>query len=82
MYPKKQIGIVYQPADEKGQVGVQIKGIKQLVNHKRLKLHVPAEKLYPKDYDFSILFDSVETRKKRHQMERKHDPHLTLELDQ
>ena len=29
-----------------------------------------AVKLYPEDYDFSIIFDSVKNRKLRHQMER------------
>ena len=28
--------------------------------------------VYPEDYDFSIIFDSVENRKKRHDMERKY----------
>lgn len=42
------------------------------VNHKRIKLHVAAAKLYPEDYDFSIIFDTVENRKLRHQMERKY----------
>ena len=37
-----------------------------------MKLHVPASELYPEDYDFSIIFDSVETRKLRHKMERKY----------
>lgn len=40
------------------------------INQKRIKLHVPAGKLYPEDYDFSIIFDSVKNRKLRHQMER------------
>lgn len=42
------------------------------INHKRVKLHVKAEELYPEDYDFSIIFDSVENRKIRHDMERKY----------
>ena len=33
---------------------------------------VKAGELYPEDYDFSIVFDSVENRKARHQMERKY----------
>lgn len=37
-----------------------------------MKLHVAAEKLYPADYDFSILFETVENRKIRHDMERKY----------
>ena len=31
-----------------------------------------AAELYPKDYDFSIIFDTLENRKLRHQMERKY----------
>ena len=42
------------------------------INHKRVKLHVAAAELYPEDYDFSIIFDTVENRKLRHQMERKY----------
>ncbi|HEY9059741.1 MAG TPA: DNA mismatch repair protein MutS [Pseudobacteroides sp.] len=79
VYPQKMIGIVYQKANEKGEIGVQMKNKKLLINHKRLKLHVPASELYPEDYDFSIIFETVENRKKRHQMERKHDPQTIIE---
>ena len=72
VYPKRSVGIVYQRANDKGEIGVQIKGKKQLINHKRIKLHVAAAELYPEDYDFSIIFDSVENRKARHLMSRKH----------
>lgn len=72
VYPDKKIGIVCQKADEKGVLRVQLPDKKIWINHKRIKLHVAAEELYPEDYDFSILFDSVENRKLRHQMERKH----------
>jgi len=50
-----------------------------VINHKRLKLWVAAEELYPEDYDFSIVFDSVATRKARHQMSRKHVEGLEIE---
>ncbi len=80
VYPQKLIGIVYQKANEKGELGVQIKKRKLLVNHKRVKLHVPAQELYPDNYDFSIIFDSVAIRKAHHNMERKHDPGLVIEL--
>jgi hypothetical protein len=43
------------------------------VNHKRLKLHVPASELYPEDYDFSIIFDTVANRKARHLMGKRHE---------
>lgn len=80
--PQKLIGIVYQKANDKGEVGVQIKGKKLLVNHKRLKLHVASKELYPENYDFSIIFDTADNRKKRRSMERKHDPGLIIEIDE
>ena len=51
---------------------VQMPWGKISVSHKRLKLQVAADRLYPENYDFSIVFDSVENRKLRHQMNRKH----------
>ena len=72
VYPQKDIGIVYQPANDMGEIGIQIKGKKRLINHKRIKLRVAAAELYPDDYDFSIIFDTVENRKARHLMGRKH----------
>lgn len=68
----QKIGIVCETANEKGVLRVQMPDKKIWINHKRIKLHVKAEELYPKDYDFSILFDSVEQRKLRHSMERKY----------
>lgn len=70
--PDKEIGIVVKPMNQKGDVLVQIKREKFLINHKRIKLKVKADKLYPENYDFSILFDTVEVRKARHQMDRKY----------
>lgn len=70
--PDKKIGIVCRTADEKGNLQVQLPGRKIWISHKRIKLHVSAEQLYPDDYDFSIVFDSVEERKLRHDMERKY----------
>ena len=72
VYPDKKIGIVCEPENDKGVLRVQIAGRKIWINQKRVKLHVKAEELYPEDYDFSIIFDSVENRKKRHDMERKY----------
>ena len=79
VYPEKKIGIVVEPADDQGRILVQIRKEKQLCSHKRLRLHVPASRLYPPDYDFSIVFDSVENRKKRHQMERKYSGDLEIQ---
>ena len=72
VYPDKKIGIVCVPINEKGVLRVQLPNKKIWINHKRVKLHVAATELYPEDYDFSIIFDTVENRKKRHDMERKY----------
>lgn len=68
-----QNGIVYKRSDDMGNLIVQIKGKKQNINHKRIKLLAPASELYPPDYDFSIIFDTVENRKAKHIMTKKHD---------
>lgn len=70
--PDRKIGIVCEPINEKGVLRVQLPGKKIWINHKRVRLHVAAARLYPADYDFSILFDTVENRKIRHDMERKY----------
>ena len=72
VFPEKKIGIVCEEINEKGVLRVQIAGQKIWINHKRVKLHVKAEELYPEDYDMSIVFDSVENRKVRHDMGRKY----------
>ncbi len=72
VYPDKKIGIVCAPINEKGALRVQLPDKKIWINHKRVKLHVAAAELYPEDYDFSIIFDSVANRKIRHDMDRKY----------
>lgn len=81
VYPQKATGIVYQKSNENGEIGVLIKDKKLLVNHKRIKLQIPSSELYPADYDFSIIFDTVETRKARHDMTRKHDANLIIKYE-
>lgn len=72
VYPDRKIGIVCEPVNEKGVLRVQLPDKKIWINHKRVKLHVAAAELYPEDYDFSIIFDTVENRKIRHDMDRKY----------
>lgn len=72
VYPEKETGIVYALANEMGEIGVQVKKEKKLVSHKRVKLRIPASELYPDDYDFSIVFDTVANRKARHLMGKRH----------
>ncbi|MBS7009322.1 endonuclease MutS2 [Anaerostipes sp.] len=80
--PEEQIGIVVRPSDENGRVLVQIKKEKKLYSHKRLRLKVAAEELYPEDYDFSIIFDSVENRKARHKMGKGYRDDLVIRTDE
>ena len=82
VYPDKKIGLIFQKSDDKGMLGVQINGTKRLVNHKRLKIKAKAETMYPPDYDFSIIFDTVENRKARHQMTKNHRPDLQINIDE
>ena len=72
VFPDKRIGIVCEPVNEKGVLRVQLQDKKIWINHKRVKLHVAAAQLYPADYDFSILFETVENRKIKHDMARKY----------
>ncbi len=72
LYPDQKIGIVCEPINEKGILRVQLPGKKIWINHKRVRLHVAADELYPEDYDFSIIFDTAANRKIRHDMDRKY----------
>ena len=76
--PEREGGIVYRPADENGDVVVQVKGEKRKVKHTRLQLRVAAAELYPPDYDFSILFDTVENRKSTRILNKRYDPNVKI----
>jgi DNA mismatch repair protein MutS2 len=71
-------GIVYMKKDSRGMVGVMIQKQKITVNHKRLKPYLSKEELYPEDYDFDIIFESKDTRKKRKLMQKKHVEGLSI----
>ena len=64
------MGIVFQPEDEEGRLIVVVQGRRRTLSYKRVKLIAPASELYPDDYDFSIIFDTVEQRKTRHREDR------------
>lgn len=72
VYPDKKIAIVCEPVNEKGVLRLQLPDKKIYINHKRVKLYVEADRLYPEDYDFSIVFDTVKNRKLRKQMGKRH----------
>ncbi|CAM3915319.1 endonuclease MutS2 [Mesobacillus zeae] len=77
-----EFGIVYEGPDDRGNYIVQVKGVKQSMSHKRLTLHVPASELYPDDYDFDIIFNSKENRKKANLMNRKHVEGLAIDHEE
>ena len=72
IYPEKKLGIVCEKTNDKGVLRVQLPNKKIWINHKRVKLQVAATQLYPEDYDFSIIFDTVDNRKLRHKMGKHH----------
>ncbi|MCQ6560146.1 endonuclease MutS2 [Paenibacillus mendelii] len=79
IYPLKRSGIVYKPADERGEVIVQVQKQKLKFNRKRLALYIGSEKLYPgQDYDLDIVFESKQNRKARKQMGRKYVPGIEI----
>ena len=78
LLPDRKNAIVYRPADDEGNVVIQFRGKKMTVKHHRLKLLVPAAQLYPPDYDFSVIFDTVANRKAAHTMDRKFDPDAVI----
>lgn len=79
IYPLKRMGVVYRPADERGNVIVQVQGQKLTFNQKRIKLYIAKTKLYPDEqYDLDIVFESKENRKARKLMNRKHVEGLTI----
>lgn len=65
-------GIVYALEDAMGNVGVQVRREKLTFNRKRLKPYIGKEQLYPDDYDFDIVFDTKENRKKKKMMSKRH----------
>lgn len=73
-------GIVYELENSKGEVGVIYEKKKIKVNKKRLSLYIESKELYPDDYDFDIIFESKENRKKRHAMEKHHVEGVTIEI--
>lgn len=79
--PGEERGLVYAPADARGEVGVQVRGEKRRVPYKRLRLHLAAGELYPEDYDFSVVFDSVENRKARHKLDKGHHPDIQVKYE-
>ena len=65
-------GIICELENSKGEYGVMVMKKKLIINNKKLSLHISQEELYPEDYDFDVIFESVENRKKDKLMSKKH----------
>lgn len=73
-------GVVYRLPDERGNMVVQVQKEKITINHKRIRKFIDKKHLYPgEDYDMDIVFESVENRKKRHLMGKRHVEGLVIE---
>ncbi|WP_435923866.1 endonuclease MutS2 [Paenibacillus sp. DYY-L-2] len=67
-----KVGIICEPEDHRGMVGVMIQKQRLKFNWKRLKPYLKKEELYPEDYDLDIVLDTKENRKKRKLMGKRH----------
>lgn len=72
-------GIVCELENSKGEVGVMVMRKKFKINHKRLSLYIESEELYPENYDFDIVFETVENRKKDREMSKRHVEGMKIE---
>lgn len=72
-------GIVSELENSKGEVGVMVMRKKFKINHKRLSLYIESEELYPENYDFDIVFETVENRKKDREMSKRHVEGMKIE---
>jgi DNA mismatch repair protein MutS2 len=76
----RKSGVVYRLPDERGNMIVQVQKEKVTLNHKRVRKYIEKKLLYPgDDYDMDIVFESVENRKKRKLMSKRHVDGLSIE---
>ncbi|WP_256760160.1 endonuclease MutS2 [Cohnella sp. WQ 127256] len=73
-------GVIYRLPDERGNMIIQVQKEKLTINHKRIRKFIDKKHLYPEgDYNMDIVFESVEVRKKRHLMGKRHVDGLSIE---
>lgn len=76
----RRSGVVYRLPDERGNMIVQVQKEKLTINHKRIRRYIEKKLLYPgEDYDMDIVFETVEHRKKRKLMSKRHVEGLSIE---
>jgi DNA mismatch repair protein MutS2 len=74
-------GIVCELENSKGEIGVMVMRKKFKINYKRLSLYVDSAELYPEDYDFDIVFESKDNRKKSKVMNKRHVDGMQIEVE-
>lgn len=65
-------GIVCEMENARGEIGVMILHKKIMVSHKRIRPFLEGKDLYPEDYNLDIVLETVENRKARHKMGKRH----------
>jgi MutS2 family protein len=74
-------GIVCELQNNRGEIGVMVMKQKFKINHKRLSIYIEGEDLYPEDYDFDIVFESKDNRKKKKLMSKRHIEGMAIVRD-
>ena len=72
-------GIVCEPENDKGEVVVMVMKKKFRVNAKRLSIYIEGKELYPENYDYDVVMESKENRKKGKLMGKRHVEGLVIE---
>lgn len=72
-------GIICEPENAKGEVGVMVMKKRFKVNKKRIRPFIEGKDLYPEDYNLDIVLESKEDRRKKHLMNKRHVEGLTVE---
>ncbi len=71
-------GIVCELENKRGEVAVMVMRKKIIVNRKRLSIVIDKKELYPDDYDFDIVFESKENRKKKRILSKRHEEGVVI----
>jgi DNA mismatch repair protein MutS2 len=72
-------GIVCEAENGKGELMVMVMKKKFRVNKKRLSVYIDGKELYPEDYDFDIVLESKDDRKKKKLMSKRHAEGVVIE---
>ncbi|MGE5679193.1 MAG: endonuclease MutS2 [Pseudomonadota bacterium] len=73
-------GVVCEPEDGKGNLGVMVMHKRFIINRTRLSLYIDSKELYPDNYDMDIVMESKDYRKKKKVMGKRHVEGLEIEI--